>query len=48
MFNVMLNNIKNKDRMRYYEALREAQKGNLRLFVTLVIKYLKEVISVFD
>jgi len=39
--------IKNKDRMKYYESLRKAQKGSLRPFVNLVIKYLKEIISSF-
>lgn len=36
-------NIKNRDRQRYYVALRAAQRGNLRPFVALVVKYLKEM-----
>ena len=39
--------IKNKDRMRYYEALRKGQESNLRPFVNLIIECLKEIISYF-
>jgi len=34
--------IKHKDRLKYYEALRRAQESNLKSFVNLVVKYLKE------
>ncbi len=39
--------MKNKDKLKYYEALYKAQKGNLKLLVSLVMKYLKEIISSF-
>jgi len=39
--------IKNKDRIKYYNALQKAQKGNLKPFVNLVLKYLKEMKSLF-
>jgi Fic family protein len=35
--------IKNKDKKRYYEALQKADNGNLRPFVNMIIKYLKEM-----
>ncbi|MCS4541990.1 MAG: Fic family protein [Euryarchaeota archaeon] len=34
--------IKNKEKARYYDALQRALKGNLKPFVNLVIKYIKE------
>lgn len=37
--------IKHRDRLRYYEALRNAQENNLKPFVNLVVKYLKEELS---
>jgi len=35
--------IKNKDKKRYYEALQRADKGNLKMLVKLIVKYLKEI-----
>jgi len=37
--------IKHKDRLKYYESLRRAQESNLKSFVNLVVKYLKEELS---
>ena len=37
--------IRNKDRQRYYSAIRSAITGDLKLFVNLVIKYLKGLIK---
>jgi Fic family protein len=34
--------VKYKDRLKYYESLQSAQKSNLRSFVNLVAKYIKE------
>ncbi|MCD6590516.1 MAG: Fic family protein [Candidatus Aenigmarchaeota archaeon] len=34
--------IKNRNKEEYYRAIREAHRGNLRPFVSLVIKYLRE------
>jgi len=39
--------IKNKDRMKYYDALQKAQKGNLEPFVNLIVKYIKEIKSFY-
>lgn len=39
--------IKNKDRMKYYKALQNVQKGDLKPFVNLVVRYLKEIESFF-
>lgn len=38
-------NIKNKERFRYYEAIRKAQEGNLKPFADIVIKGIKEQFS---
>lgn len=37
--------IKNKDSLKYYEALKDAQENNLKPFVNLVVKYLKQELS---
>jgi len=37
--------IKHKDRLKYYEALKSAQEDNLKHFVNLAVKYLKEELS---
>jgi len=34
--------VKYKDRLKYYDALQDAQKNNLKSFVNLVAKYIKE------
>jgi len=39
--------IKNKDRMKYYDALQKAQKGNLEPFVNLIVRYIEEIKSFF-
>jgi len=39
--------VKNKERMKYYEALQKGQKGNLKPFVSLIVKYLKEIIDYY-
>jgi len=37
--------VKYKDRLKYYEALEKVQKSNLKPFVNLVVKYLREELS---
>jgi len=37
--------VKYKDRLKYYEALGKAQKGDIKPFVNLVVKYLKQELS---
>jgi len=39
--------IKNRDRMKYYNTLQKAQKGNLEPLVNLIIKYIEEIKSFF-
>jgi len=37
--------IKNKDRLKYYEVLKSAQESDLKPFVNLLVKYLKQELS---